>query len=48
MDELGTPHDRYFREDRGRLEIAGTSRTGRRGGAPGEIGLATLEPSKDT
>jgi hypothetical protein len=22
MDELGTPHDRYFRESSGRLEIA--------------------------
>jgi predicted transposase/invertase (TIGR01784 family) len=49
MDELGTPHDRYFRESFGRLEVA---RDFLRHNLPAallsEIDLATLEISKDT
>ena len=49
MDELGTPHDRYFRESFGRLEVA---RDFLRHNLPTallpEIDLATLEISKDT
>ena len=49
MDKIVTPHDRYFRESFGRLEIA---RDFLRHNLPAalltEIDLASLEISKDT
>ncbi|WP_295446405.1 Rpn family recombination-promoting nuclease/putative transposase [uncultured Thiodictyon sp.] len=49
MDELGTPHDRYFRESFGRLEIARDFLFQNLPAALlAEIDLTTLEISKDT
>lgn len=49
MDELGTPHDRYFRESFGRLEIARDFLLQNLPAALlAEIDLTTLEISKDT